>query len=118
MMWKKVCKYLLTVMLLVVLLLCIPTTEVSAATGGAVTDTITWELNESTGVLTISGTGDMPDYNMYHNGPPFRELQNQVKHLVVEEGITSIGVFTFFDFRSLETVDLADSIKKIDRLAF
>ena len=57
---------------------------VSAATytGGCGTN-VTWTFNDSTGLLTISGTGAM-------SSSGYSKYAKQVKRLVIEEGVTSI----------------------------
>ncbi|MBQ3002257.1 MAG: leucine-rich repeat domain-containing protein [Clostridia bacterium] len=72
-----------------------------AAKSGAVTDTISWELTDD-GVLYIRGTGEIPDYgDFYKNGnrasdpAPWEALHDEIKELVIEEGITRIGERAF-----------------------
>ena len=63
----------------------------------------TWKL-DSTGTLTISGTGEMYDYrtpisaNLWSGSkmvPWMRDYNGLIKRIVVEEGITKIGDGTF-----------------------
>lgn len=73
------------------------------AKSGDVTDTITWELTDD-GVLYIRGTGEIPDYgDFYKNGnrasdpAPWETWHDEIKELVIGEGITRIGERAFAD---------------------
>jgi len=64
-----------------------------AATGGAVNATINWTLDDE-GVLTISGTGDMPNYASSTDAP-WDTYENDIVEIIVQEGITYIGKYAF-----------------------
>lgn len=103
-----------------------------------VTDTITAVLS-SEGVLTISGTGELPDYMIAPQAPWYMKRES-VKKIVVEEGITRVGdnVFSecsceevklpstlisigkngFFCCDSLQSITLPDSLTDIEGGAF
>lgn len=83
-------------------------------THGKLTDTISYRINEITGTLTISGTGDMP--NLLEDGSPF--IKSGINKIVIENGITSVGSGAFVYCEDLETVEIAGSVKKIDCCAF
>ena len=60
-------------------------------------ENLTWTLDESTGTLTISGTGDMWDYDVTASGEataPWRDMSFTT--LVLEPGITRIGSCAFY----------------------
>ena len=67
---------------------------------------VTATLNTVTGVMTISGTGAMKDYNVINPDQPWLSQRDSIKHLVVENGVTSIGKNAFANCLSLETVEL------------
>lgn len=81
---------------------------------GWITDTISYNFDEDTGTLTISGTGDMPDY--YHNSP--FENNSSIKKVIIEDGITKIGEQSFNDCISLKSVALPESVTYINYNAF
>ena len=58
-----------------------------------------WVLTED-GALTISGTGKMADYGdfgqTYMEDAPWKQYKDQIKSLVIEEGVTSIGGCAFY----------------------
>lgn len=75
---------------------------------------VTWSLDEATGTLTISGTGDMEDYS---SSSPFYNNSN-IKSVVIENGVTSIGNYAFGNCSSLTSVTIPDSVTSIDDSAF
>lgn len=58
---------------------------------------VTARLEE--GVLTITGNGDIYDYE--EETAPFLEYQEEIQSLVIEDGITYIGAYTFYGLGKL-----------------
>ncbi len=85
----------------------------------------TWEFDEETATLTITGSGEIVDFRYeddwggYYCGTrPWEDIiENDVKHVVINEGITSIGAYAFAYSNSLETVTMS-SVKTISTDAF
>ncbi|MBQ8910940.1 MAG: leucine-rich repeat domain-containing protein, partial [Clostridia bacterium] len=112
-----------------VLVLILPLVSAHAATderSGAVTDSISWELTEE-GILYIRGEGEIPDYgHLYvdrkhlNNGPaPWKEVAEEIKELVIEEGITRIGRNAFQGpLYSFTKVTLPASLESVGYAAF
>ncbi len=77
----------------------------------------TWSFDEGSGTLTISGTGDLKDYNLmdlkYWSG-----LWGKITSVVIGDGITGIGNRAFADCGSMTSVALPDSVTKIEYGAF
>ena len=94
----------------------------SAESVGAVTwtktesDGLTWTLYEDE-TLTISGTGAMKDYNINDTQSPVINHQN-VKKVVVEDGITNVGNYAFYFCENLTSLTLPDSVTSIGDSAF
>ena len=88
-------------------------------------DTITGSCGQSTnyvlyrqtGLLVISGTGKIKDYVTAFSSSPF-EGKDNIKYVIIEDGITSVGDFLFTDCKGLEYVSLPDSITRIGMAAF
>lgn len=89
-------------------------------------ENLTWTLNDE-GTLTISGTGHMDNYwnNEYNKEEfarnpqtPWRRLYYDIKKVVIEEGVTSIGENAFFCCSELKTLTLPESVKWIGADAF
>lgn len=76
-----------------------------------------YTLDISNGVLTISGSGDMTDYEQIYDAPWY-DHKDIITKIIVEEGITSIGNAAFCACENLETVLLPDSLKEIGVGAF
>ena len=81
---------------------------------GSCGENLTWTL-DSEGTLTISGTGDMTNYDV--NGAPFYENSN-IKAIKIENGVTSIGDWAFYYCTSLESITIPDSVTSIGGSAF
>lgn len=74
-----------------------------------------WDFSD--GVLTVSGRGDMPDYSASADIPWYGN-HLQVKKIVVEEGITSIGKNAFANFTLLTEVVLPSSLRRLGPFSF
>ena len=102
----------------------IPITASAAETGsGKITDTIKWNYNN--GTLTISGSGEMPNYktvNSYYDGiitdVPWKDYLGNITCVIFSGSITSIGDCSFSDCSLLCEVSLSSSIQKIGVSAF
>ena len=82
-------------------------TEVASGTCG---DNLTWVLTEDS-VLTISGTGAMTDYNW--NTMPWYSNRTAIKTAVIENGVTTIGDYTFCNCTGLTSVTIPNSVTSI-----
>ena len=71
--------------------------------------TVKWELDTTTGTLTISGSGKMADYDSYYN-QPWAGQRDNIKHLVVENGVTSIGNNAFRYCTNLIDADMSKAL--------
>ena len=79
-------------------------------------DGLTWTLTAD-GTLTISGTGAMKDYNAAENLSP-AYMNSDVKKVVIEDGVTSIGELAFFKCSNLTNITIPDSVTCIEYAAF
>ncbi len=68
---------------------------------------MTWKFDPSTGVLTISGKGEMADY--WDTNPPWKDLD--VTKVVIGNGITGIGDHAFSGLKNLAEVSVPDSLE-------
>ena len=90
-------------------------TEPSNKQTGSCGDNVTYSLDTETGVLTISGTGKMKDYS--GEDSPFYQNSN-IKSVIIENGVTSIGNLAFSSCNSLIEVSLPSSIISLGVSAF
>ena len=82
-------------------------------------DNVTYSLDTSTGVLTISGTGNMynyfnPDAGEYET--PF--YYEQITSAVINSGVTNIGKSFFSNCTNLTSITIPNSVTKIAESAF
>lgn len=94
-------------------------TAADVVASGKCGENVTWTL-DSDGVLTISGYGEMYDYNYASEGsaPWIAAYSNVINKVIVEDGVANIGNSAFFSCMNLNEVVLADSVKSIGDYAF
>ena len=71
-------------------------------------DTVSWSLMSS-GVLTVSGNGAIGDYTRSVTAP-WNEYSKKITSIVVENGITSIGNYAFYNLAKATEMSIADSV--------
>ena len=76
---------------------------------------LSWKLEQ--GTLTISGTGSMDNYSASIGTNSPWDLED-IKHVVVQDGVTSIGYCAFSGHPELLSVRLPDTVTQIGTLAF
>jgi hypothetical protein len=79
-------------------------------------DTLTWSLSDNGTTLTIRGEGAMPDYD--YNESPWAAYREKIRTAVIEPGVTGIGEYAFASCTSLTSVNLPNSLKRIEACAF
>ena len=80
------------------------------------TDALTWEFDASNGTLSIHGEGPMRDYS--EEAPEWDLYKDQVLSIALDDGITSVGAYAFYDYPAVTEAHLPDSIEVIDTSAF
>ncbi len=85
----------------------------STATSGKCGKNVSWSLKN--GVLTISGTGKMTDFD-YESSPFFD--RTDIKSVVIKSGVTSVGSYAFRNCTSLKIVTIPSSVTSISEHAF
>ena len=83
---------------------------------GADGDNLTWVLTED-GTLTISGSGDMKEYNYGHISL-WNNRQDQITAVILEPGVSRIGDRAFLDCSNLTSVTIPESVTSIGNSAF
>ncbi|MBE6641630.1 MAG: hypothetical protein E7619_08585, partial [Ruminococcaceae bacterium] len=83
---------------------------------GAEGGNLTWVLYEN-GELVINGTGKMAGY-LSNDEVPWTELRSQIKTVTVNEGVTSISAFAFYNCTNLTGVTVNASITEMRTYAF
>lgn len=86
-----------------------------------------WKYDEQTQCLTIRGTGGTHDEEETRSGDVYKftepfvdefENRDEVREVVIEEGITEINTAAFAGFTHLERVSIPDSLRKIGDYVF
>lgn len=113
-------KHLPLHILLLLLSLCLVfgmTTAAEAASSGSCGNDASWTLDDD-GTLTISGTGEMKNYEKYSwlDAAPWD--RDAVHAVIVEDGITSIGSYAFRMCHKLTEVTLSDTVTSLGEGAF
>ena len=83
---------------------------------------VTWTL-DSVGLLTISGTGEMADYESKTDSASGEEITtapwgNQAKTAVTGDGVTGIGAAAFYGCSGLTSVTMGSNVTSIGESAF
>ena len=95
-----------------------PTLYNATASSGKCGKNLKWALDKS-GVLTISGTGDMNNYSYNKNNKksPWHE-NSAVVCVVIQDGVASIGNYAFYNCTNLTNITISDSVTSIGSGAF
>ena len=117
---KQICFNLLFPAFLILLLLF---SFPAHATGVSATQIIgpTWNFDSATGTLTISGTGELADYpylSALERQAPWKKWADDIKTVVIAEGITGTGECTFHMLKNLTQIQLPSTLKTIGNNAF
>ena len=83
------------------------------ATSGTCGDNLSWELVDST--LVITGSGAMDDYGIY--GSPWYYHRNNITSVQLPSGLTKIGAHAFQDF-VITNINIPQSVTEIGEAAF
>ncbi len=98
--------------------------DMVGAKSGKCGDKLTWTLSDD-GVLTISGTGKMYDYDEetneyddYYVTSPWYDYCSKIKRVVIKSGVSSIGRFAFSSLYYVTDVSIPVSVLTIKEYAF
>lgn len=86
---------------------------------GTCGENLTWTL-DSNGLLTISGSGEMMDYDTWDVGDysPFFYKKDDIRTVIILDGVTDIGDSVFFRCTGLTSITIPNSITGIGFEAF
>lgn len=89
-------------------------------TSGTCGENAFWEYDDSTGTLTISGTGNMDDYvySQTKDTSVFRDYRETAKNVIIGEGITRVGNYTFWYFTNIENVTFPSTLISVGLSSF
>lgn len=115
---KRIRKFVSGLLILCMLMSMFPVSVLAEATeiaSGSCGENLAWVLNDN-GVLTISGTGSMRNYN--GSSAPWYEYRDCISEIIIENGITSIGDCSFYDCGSLMSITIPDGVIDVGSRAF
>jgi hypothetical protein len=84
-------------------------------------ENLKWSFDDVSGTLTISGTGDMYNWTSEKNVPWYSTTLKSflpIKHVVIEEGVTSVGDYAFRNCSTILSISLPTSLISIGQYAF
>ena len=118
-------KRIVSLLLVFALLLpCVGLQAEAAATSGTCGKNLTWKFDEEAGILTISGTGPMTNYDweFEEDWAPWSGYADKILKVDIRKGVTSIGNSAFDSdtntYAKLKAVTIPDSVTSIGRYAF
>lgn len=78
--------------------------------GANASDIVTAHFDSASGTLTFSGEGAMKNYQAMNLVAPWKEISNQIKKIVIDNGVTSIGSNAFYQCSDMQaTLVLSDA---------
>ena len=105
--------FLSLAMLLSMFVFCVNATEISGSCG----KNLTWKVDESTGILTISGSGEMDSWERGYDSCPAPWGSCKFNKVVISEGVTGIGDAAFVHCRDLEEIIIPETVTSIGAFA-
>lgn len=85
----------------------------------AVAGTVSFNYEPESATLTVEGSGDILDYKENDlKSRPWNVYRDETKHIVISDGITSVGSYSFAQFKYTQTVELPSSVKSIGEASF
>ena len=83
---------------------------------GSCGDNLKWEFTSSDSTLTISGTGDMEDYDPGED--PWHHYISKINKIILPEGLSKIGSWAFYNAVNLKEITIPASVTQINKYAF
>ena len=81
---------------------------------------IKWTISRDNKTITISGKGEMPDFDNTSSGKrcPWEDKKSKIDKVIIEEGVTTIGKDAFSGCIRLSEVQIPKTVKTIGTGAF
>ena len=89
---------------------------------GSCGESVNWSLDTETGLLEITGSGEMEDYGFTPSGSfcnaSWYNCRTKIKECVIENSVTSIGDYAFSYCTKLTSITIPNSVTSIGSHAF
>ena len=79
-------------------------------------DNLSWSYDDNSQTLTISGSGNMYDYDFFTD--PWSDYKEQIQNINFPEGLTHIGTCAFVACTNITSITIPDSVTNISESAF
>ena len=86
-------------------------------TANGINGYIIWEYDHDTKTVTFTGNGAIADYTP-EDPSPWSCFKDEMTAIKIEQGITKIGTYAFFECYNVTQAELPDSLEKISTDAF
>lgn len=83
-------------------------TASAAETSGSCGNDAFWNYDDTTATLTITGSGAIANYDWAGNPAPWSNLG--CKKIIIEHGITSLGMYAFVNCSNITDIYLSDTV--------
>ena len=84
---------------------------------GSMDDFGIWTL-DANGLLSIEGTGKMPDWSVGERPAPWDKIREQIQSVFISDTVTGIGGYAFSGCKNLTQIHIPDSVTSIGDGAF
>lgn len=93
-----------------------------SATSGKCGKNLKWYYDKKSQTLSIVGSGEMKDFGYNYDKslplPPWKDYKEDIKTLVLQEGLTKIGKRAFYQCHNITFVRIPNTVKYIGEGAF
>lgn len=103
---------------IIILIICALLIPIAANAESGTLGSLSWSLTNSYSTnprrLTISGSGEIPSININRgNTEPWGEYSDEIKSIVIEDGVTAIGSGAFSYCNKVTSITIPASVTKI-----
>ena len=106
---KKTKKLALMIAVLMLMAVCFAFGASALDATGQCGENVYWDFDSENGELVISGNGPMYDYEYHKGSSPFYD-ESDIKKVVIEENVTTVGDFAFTYCKEISDLTLGNSI--------
>ncbi len=105
-------KKVLALLFVLILTLSLGFTAKAEVPYGTVNLEVTWKVDGTT--LVIGGRGDIWGYDITSMDRPWQSYSDTITKVIIKNGVTSIGPYTFYGMKSLTSIETGDTVVSIN----